>query len=384
MRRRLAFTLALCVIAAPGALSASGALASPLPIPPPMQRQDMVQRILSYGPPPSVASCDGRKVGVVASAPFAPEVSTAYLPAGSAPDTPARGDRPVSAVTFGIDAKGAPTDLKPASDAPASDEVIAGVARWRFMPGQPVGGCRIEVSQTYTLQAKATTATLLEVVARRKREPLTGVRAAISERGDCGRAPRRIPALTSHPDLRSFEGRDFAAPWAGVLYDIDADGEVRNVRIATQGGDPVLADLAAASIAESRFHPGRPVTGCYGAFSVRPKTAEATAKAYPKALAVPTERDCSGVRSAALNLSVERSYPRNFARQAVEGWALLQFDITPEGRVGPVEIVAAQPAATFGYAARLALQGARPDPSIWGRTGCLVPVTFAMKGRAKD
>ncbi len=358
----------------------------PLPMPPPLPtvRSEAVPRIVQYGPPPGVAHCGGRNVGVARNAPFAPEVSVAYLPVGSAPDTPGRGDRNLSAVTFGIDAKGAPIDVRRADDAPASEDMLAALARWRFMAGAPASDCRVEVSQTYTPLTKAPTALLLEVVALRKREALTPVRSAISARGDCGRSPRRIPAITSYPDLRSFTGRDFSAPWAGVLYDIDAEGEVQNVRIATQGGDPVLADLAAASIADSRFHSGKAVKGCYAVFSVRPETVEATAKAYPKTPSPSKERDCSDVKAAALNLSIQRSYPSAFARQAVEGWALIEFDIRADGRITPVNIVAAQPSAAFGTAARNMLASARPDTSVWDRKGCLIPVTFAMNAVTED
>ncbi|MFT4251432.1 MAG: hypothetical protein QM608_02995, partial [Caulobacter sp.] len=314
--------------------------------------------------------------------PFHPDVTTQYPPPGVTIEGFRADDQPTSAVTFAVDAKGAPFDIRRVAQAQPDQNLVAAFARWRFEPGKAASGCRLEVSQTYTPLAKTPTATLLEIVATRKREASPIVRNALSARGDCGKAPRRLPAMISHPDLRSFDDRDFAAAWAGVLYDIDAEGRVRNVRIAAQGGNPVLADQTALAIAGSRFHSGKPVTGCYGVQAARPRPTDPPPRTPTKPAAKP--QIACRVERAALNLPLDKAYPVPFARERVEGWALLQFDITPEGRIWPIEILGAQPVETFGLAARSMLYKARPDRSTWGQKGCLVPVNFAIPDIAED
>jgi len=399
MRLALVMPLALCAAldAAP-ALAFDPPLPPPLPIPPVREAQrEFVARIASYGPSPTVARCAGRNVGVVHGAQFPPEYNVGLAFRGSPPDAPTPDDRPTAVLSFSIDADGVPIDIKPGADSMTSQDMVAAFARWRFMSGPPVGDCRVEVSRAYTPLARASTATLLEVVARRRRDAPSTVRREISARGDCGKAPRRLPAQVSYPDLRSFDDRDFVAPWAGVLYDIDAEGLVRNVRVGAQGGDPVLADMAAASVADSRFHPGRPVNGCYVTFAARPKAAgaplrvsagrAAPSSALParsvKAEAPASNKACATARKT-LNLSTETAYPPSLARERVEGWASLRFDVLPEGRVEAVQILAAQPVEAFGGAAATMLRKARPAPSAEGAKGCVIPISFSIKDVAED
>ena len=398
MRPLLVMPLTLC---ATSALAFDPPKPSPLPIPPPIQTtqetRGFVTRVASYGPSPTVARCATRNVGVVHGAQLPPEINVGLASRGASPDAPTRDDRPFAALTFGIDANGTPVDIKAAPDSMTSQDTIAAFARWQFMAGPPTADCRVEVSRTYTPLARASTATLLQIVALRRRDAPAAARREISSRGDCGKAPRRLPAQISYPDLRSFEDRDFVAPWAGVLYDIDAEGAARNVRVVAQGGDPVLADLAGASVADSRFHPGRPVSGCYVTFAARAKTAGAPIKSSgrrtpsPAALPArsvraqppPLDKACGAIRET-LNISTQSAYPPALARERVEGWATLRFDVTPEGRVSDVEVVAAQPVDAFAQAATTMLRRARSAPSAEGAKGCVIPISFAMKDVAED
>ncbi|KSB91176.1 hypothetical protein AS593_19495 [Caulobacter vibrioides] len=358
-------------------LAASPALARQAPRPEP------TTRIVVYGPPPGVARCEGRNVGITTNAPFHPEAVTYHEGATSAAT--------VAGVVFGIDAEGDPVDIKAMPGRVATTDLMAAFARWRFMAGPPARNCHVEVSRTVTPLAQATTASLLEIVAQRPREPLAEVRRAILARGDCGGASPP-PAQISHPDLRGFEGRDFVGPWAGLLYDIDAEGVVRNVRVATQGGDPVLAEMGAAAVAQSRYYPGRPVAGCYGSFSAKPKPAKAPARTAPKPAARSEERSqprqearpeppCR-IDQAGLNLSFADIYPPALLREQVQGWARVRFDISSSGQVTSLEVLEAQPLEAFGQAARTMLARARPAAGLRGQNRCEMPVAFSLPGGA--
>ena len=76
-------------------------------------------------------------------------------------------------------------------------------------------------------------------------------------------------------------------------------------------------------------------------------------------------------------------YPAAYRRRAVEGWAVLTYDIAPWGEIGNVKVAAAQPAADFGTQAQRMLLSARAAASPQGWTGCVERVRFQM-GTAQD
>lgn len=346
--------------------------------PPPAQGLNPVPGVVTYGPPPALVRCADQDAVLAAGRDFRPSYNVHLARSGAGPEVPPW----PSALTIGfsIDGDGRPVDIV---DMTAPRDVVAAFARWRFAAGRPATGCRMTVAQSFKPLAYTPTATLLQIVADSPRAAPPPLTRALQSRGDCVRSPRRAPAVIHHPDLRAFQGRDDVAPWAAVLYDIDPEGAVRNVRVAAQGGDPALADVGAAAIASSRYHSGRPATGCYGAFSARPKVAAATPKAYPDDFRGPPDATCK-MQGTALNVNTGRSYPRHFAHERVEGWALLQYDVTPQGRVTPIKIIAAQPSEAFGRSARDMLAASKPDPSVWGQTGCVVPIVYKIPQKRED
>ena len=158
--------------------------------------------------------------------------------------------------------------------------------------------------------------------------------------------------------------------------DIDAGGTPRNVRVEAQGGDPALADVAASAIAGSRFQPGRPVEACYGTFAATPRDTPAPPR--PDIASFERPGDKCDVTKEALNLPAFKNYPRPYAARKVAGWAYLRFDVAPWGQIGNVQVVASEPSAAFGDAARGMLWTAKPKPPPEGYRGCLVPVIYAI------
>lgn len=231
-----------------------------------------------------------------------------------------------------------------------------------------------------TSLARADRAALFESLAFERRNTPPLVREALAQAGDCGASPRRLPRIIAYPDLRRFNGRDLNPAWAAVVYDIDADGTPRNVRIEAQGGEPALADAAAAATAESRFLPGKPVRGCFGTFAAQPR--ETPAPPRPKTLAKLADGERSRkncpVTQAQLNLPAFKNYPQAYAARKVAGWAYLRFDVAPWGQIGNVQVLESQPSAAFGQAAQAMLWTARPKPPAEGYRGCVVPVIYAL------
>lgn len=347
-------------------------------VPPPPLAPAARMDVITFDPPPREAACDGgRTVRIVESVSPHPRLASA-LPASS-PDGAPFGESDALPLSFSVDAEGRPFDIRRAQSgrlvAPA-DPSLAALASWRFAPDAPAMGCKIAFATHRTPIAQASRADLFEIIAFERRNTPSLVRETVSKAGDCGIAPRRSPKTIAFPDLRRFDGRDLSPAWAAVTYDVDAGGTPHNVRVETQGGDPALADAAAAAIAQSRFQSGRPVQACYGAFAATPR--ETPAPPRPDLASFKRPGDNCDVAKEALNLPPAKNYPRAYADRKVAGWAYLRFDVAPWGQIGNIQVLASEPSAAFGDAAQSMLWSARPKPPPEGYRGCLVPVVYAL------
>ncbi|WP_165186231.1 energy transducer TonB [Caulobacter soli] len=344
--------------------------------------------LIVFAPPPREATCaGGRATPVLEAAALHPRaVPTASTIAPVIASLAPSEETVVTAkaskddvLTFAIDADGRPTDIRkvgPGRSSDASDPSIAALASWRFASGAPASGCQVALTSQRVPLVQARRADLLELIAFERRNTPPAVREAVSKVGDCGLAPRRLPKTIAYPDLRRFNDRDLNPAWAAVTYDIDADGAPRDVRVETQSGDPALADAAAAAIAGSRFQPGKPVKACYGTFAATPRDTPAPPR--PTLTSFERPGDKCDVTKAALNLPAAKNYPRAYAARKVAGWAYLRFDVAPWGQVGNVEVLASEPSAAFGEAARGLLWSAHPAAPAEGYRGCIVPVVYAI------
>ncbi|MCB0390705.1 MAG: energy transducer TonB [Bdellovibrionales bacterium] len=82
---------------------------------------------------------------------------------------------------------------------------------------------------------------------------------------------------------------------------------------------------------------------------------------------------------------IEPQYPRQAAMQGLEGWVLLEFDITPTGHVENVKILDAKPNRVFNSSARRALEKWKYKPKIIDgkpelQTGLKVKLEFKLEG----
>ncbi|WP_425999857.1 hypothetical protein [Caulobacter sp. DWR1-3-2b1] len=143
MRGLFLLTLALMV---PGGVQAT--------LPPPPGGPTPAPRLVSFAPPPSVVVCKGGEARVVESAPIHARIWQPWIPpvigraAHQIPPPPAPPTADI--YTFSIDADGAVIDLSRPM-APTmwpGDEQAAALAKWRFAPGAPIKGCRLDLAPT--------------------------------------------------------------------------------------------------------------------------------------------------------------------------------------------------------------------------------------------
>ena len=374
--------LLLLALAALTPLSAAASVPAP---------QDAKAPILAirYAPPPAGLTCAEGAPRLVEGAPIPPRAWQIWMPPPVAHGGPANYKPPPLPTSevfgFSVDADGRVADLKRIGQIPnygPEDEAGAIIASWRFAPGQAAKGCKIDLAPTHRPIEEATPATLFEMLANDVRNPAPALRKALASAGDCTRAPYRRPNVVVYADLRPFDNKTVDPAWVGLHYDIDADGAVKNVRIMGQHGERAFADAAASAVAEGRFFPGAPRTGCYVAFKAMPKATEAIKRPPGDSFERPTD-GCKVTREA-LNIPENKYFPPAYAKRRVAGWAIVRFDVAPWGQVGAVEVLAAQPAGAFGDAARSLVQSARPSPPPTGYRGCIVPVIYAIPSVAED
>lgn len=368
MRRLLLLALA---VATPTAALAS--------VPPPPGDPRTPIQLVDYAPPPAQVTCGERSALLVEGAPAPSRTWQAWVPpvrmAGQQAYVPPKPPENET-YTFSIDAHGQVKDLKRAPGAISwgADDQMAVIAGWRFAPGAAAAGCQVALAITYTPIAQASPARLFQLLADRPSGNVQPIRRALG--GDCVTAPRRRPKLVAYPDLRPFDDRNADPAWAGLLYDIDADGAVRNVRVAAQRGETAFADAAASAVAEARFFPGAPRTGCLATFKAQPRATDAPAR--PSGESFERAGDDCKVTREALNIPETKLFPPAYAKRRVGGWAILRFDVAPWGQVGGVEVLASQPSNTFGDVAQMLLSSARPNPPASGYRGCVVPIVYAI------
>ncbi|MFO3797354.1 MAG: energy transducer TonB, partial [Anaerolineales bacterium] len=71
-------------------------------------------------------------------------------------------------------------------------------------------------------------------------------------------------------------------------------------------------------------------------------------------------------------------FPPSYNQRAIEGWAVLSFDVSVDGSIGNIEVLAAQPTEEFGEAAEAVFQTGRLKEGDVTRSRCIERITFKM------
>lgn len=282
---------------------------------------------------------------------------------------------------FAIDETGRPQSIRMAGEARLAlydRDVMPSLRASRFAVAGATTDCRV----TYTPKVKPMADATLQEVALLGVVPRERMSRANWERlggGDCvarGFPPR---LLKGFPDYRRVEGREGAREWNYVRFDIDAQGRPANVRIAYSSGDAALEEQGVNAVRQDRFTEG-PRTGCIVSWWKNPQIVPAPPR--------PDSREFAENKACEIDdrWAVEPNlvFPAQYQRRAVEGWAVVRYDVAPWGEIGEVEVLAAQPSADFGEAAMNVVRRARFKPLEQGLTGCVDRVFFRMDGSPED
>jgi len=285
---------------------------------------------------------------------------------------------PAATMRFDIDVSSRPMSISQEEGGVSlgSADFVPALAASRF----PAGPARSRCAVTYAPRIVPVGEAAVEELASYTMMPTMGTltedgQARLRGTGSCWKAPRPQPLVRAYPDFDRLPATPGVRDWALVGYDTDASGRPRNIRALAGTGNAALTKAAADAVNRSRFTGGAR-TGCSYPYWRTPAT-----------LAAPKSPDPAPLRPAGATCPEDHGwstpprprYPEAFRRRAVEGWAVVSYDVAPWGEPGNLRVLAAQPGAAFGEAAQSALRLARLAPAGQGLTGCVDTVRFLME-----
>ena len=279
---------------------------------------------------------------------------------------------------FRIDATGRPYSISidPLTSDGSTGDIAPSLAASRFAVTRALGDCQV----TYTADPMSLDEAPVGDLISYSLNPVSGrlpeaAWARIRPVGaDCAKAPRPQWLRSVLPDYLKLPGEPGARHWTLLAYDLDTSGRPRGITVVTGTQSRALDRAATVALSDSRQTQG-PRQGCLQPF-VR----------YATRLAAPTDVDLESFRPAGATCPRETpwgtrpvlSYPDTWRKRAIEGWAIVTFDVAPWGGIGNTKAVAAEPSGEFGAAATRIIGTATIATSSTGYTGCVERVRFVM------
>ena len=385
MHRLMKTVGAIALFAAP----AAHAQPSPTTPPPPLvfsvPGTGPQWRVVSFSDPREAQCAEGRVRPVEAR--NAPPTVTSYF---QQPPALAGRERQPPAFSYrfhitregrvgGLAPTAAPVEAFPASPMGLQQDVQAALAAWRFRAGRAYSECRITFTGRETAVDTAPRPLLLELMASRR--PSGGAaqiaQAALPPGSDCRKGGPPTPRALVFPDFDAIPRRAGGPDWVWLSHDLDGQGRPVNVRVDASSGNAALDAGSVAAVKASRYAPGAR-RGCLRPFRQGGEVLSAPPRPNIASFVRPGDTcpNTEGQSDRARIVATTR-YPPNFQERGVEGWAIVRFDVAPWGEIGRVEVVASEPAETFGEVARNLVGSAKAQPGE-GLTGCLQPVQFRL------
>lgn len=262
------------------------------------------------------------------------------------------------------------TDLAPA------------LSLWRFPASAAGAACTMTFTARSVPLDRAAPADLYRVAALRMANPseFPTLMQQIRKSGDCAGPGRPRMLLRAYIDDRRIPQTPGVPSYAVASFDVDADGVPHNPGIVASDGNRVLEAAASDAASRGRYVGNAPRTRCTIPF-VRAANDPVPAPPMPPKTAFPEGHCPDPVR---WTRPLSQQFPDAFRRRAIEGWAIIRYDIAPWGATGAVTVLASEPAAEFGEQARRMVIAARADASSSGAQGCIARVHYRMAGEAAD
>jgi hypothetical protein len=284
---------------------------------------------------------------------------------------------PTLTAIFRIDVEGRPLGVarQGTEFVAGADDVLPALVAARFGGGAPHRACSVRFVSVR--QPVATAAPEL-AMAYTLFPAYSPAPRAVWERtrpvGSTCFEPAAAPLLRAFPDFKAMPGESGLRGWSMVGFDLDANGRPLRPHVVAGTGFAPLDAASVKAVAASRFEKGAR-TGCLypyyrNAQMLAPPPAPETESLKPAGATCP--RDLPFVKAPVL------TFPDNYRRRSIEGWAVMAYDVAPWGAIGNIRVLAAEPAAEFGEAGRRVLADATKPAGTTGYVGCVDKVVFRM------
>lgn len=291
-------------------------------------------------------------------------------------------------VRFSLDADGRPLGIVAVPETGRAfsfvptDDVAPAFSLWRFPAGRAATGCEMTFTPRTQVVEQAAEADIFRVATLRPRgDSAAGRLLGQLRRIDCGgKRPPQI-LVRAFPDKRDLPRRVGEPGYSVVRFDIDAAGVPVRPEIATSSGNGALDAAALDAAARTRYAGGDPRQGCTLPALLGPDNVPAPVSPQVRDLR-PVDATCA--EQVQWQRPPASFYPAAFRRRAIEGWAIVSFDLAPWGATGNFKVLASEPADTFGQRAQQNLANAQAYASSSGAKGCVVKIVFRMPDRDAD
>ena len=191
----------------------------------------------------------------------------------------------------------------------------------------------------------------------------------------CRKSPP-IPLAVSLPNRKKlpvFPGR---SSWSVISFGVDQAGVPTSVTVTGSSGNAELDAAFVSSVLASRFEERtESVQGCEVSYALPGALVAAVKQPELDTLA---RRDATCPKRLAWEKLTKIPIPAEYSSRGIEGWAILGFDLKPDGKTHNVKVLAAQPTEAFGAIGKLMIAGAQKKATNESFVGCVQAVRFAL------
>lgn len=299
-------------------------------------------------------------------------------------------ERPLASLAWGTDPSGAPITYAFDIDSSGrtlnirrtgkesrgygSGEIAPALAASRFAAGQGYTDCSVAYTAS---QQSVETAPIGDLTAYSINAIAGPLPRGAWDRLYAGSTCRDERALglkaRVFPDFKAVPATPGVRDWSLIGYDIDENGVTTNVRTIDGTGNAALDRASEQAVAETRYYKGG-VQGCRYPYWRTPAPLPA-----PPA---PDEKDFQPAGSTCPDdhgwtVRPNLVFAETYRRRAIEGWAIVTYDVAPWGEIANIQVAASQPSEDFGKQAVAVLRSAKAE-TRQGHVGCVEKVKFVM------
>ncbi len=281
---------------------------------------------------------------------------------------------------FDIDSSGRTTSIRRITKdvrAIGSDDIAPSLAATRFAAGSGQTNCTILYVPRQSSIDTTAVADLMAYSVNAISGPLPKEAWERMYAGSDCRDERELGLQARvYPDFKFIPATPGVREWSMVGYDIKDDGATANIK--TIGGTRNAAlDLASRkAVEDTRYYKGGRKACRYpywrGPATLAPPAIPDEEQFRPAGATCPQRHEWS-VKPAL-------RFPEAYRRRAIEGWAIVTYDVAPWGEVSNIQVAASQPTEDFGNQAVMVVRAGKAV-TTQGFVGCTERVKFAMGPR---